>query len=182
MNTNCKPVIDVHSVPENIAILKFNFDGASTWFDMTEVVQSAQTDTSLSANEANRAVVYKAEKHTDTITSAALGAIIHLSDLGDIDGTAVSTNSLLVRGALNTWVAWNATSNGSDSADNIIGIGNTGGLVSLSAPANTNQYYQLGWNSSNKIGFSQPVNFANTTGKSAMYIDNTTKQIGYVTA
>lgn len=57
----------------------------------------------------------------------------------------------------------------------------------LNHPVHTNQYYQLGWNSANKVSWSQPVEVASTdTIKDSdgkvwrLYVNPTTKQLCYV--
>lgn len=44
-----------------------------------------ETDTFLSANSSSRQLIYRAERHTDTIDADKLGSILNLGDLNDVD-------------------------------------------------------------------------------------------------
>ena len=46
-----------------------------------------ETDTKLSTNYTSSSLIYNAEKHTDIITGAQLGALINLADLRDTDAS-----------------------------------------------------------------------------------------------
>lgn len=176
MDCNCKnkcrcakPVIGVEEVPDNLGLLKFNFDGVSTLYDYRNMINQVQADTSLNTNLSERSLKYVAERHTDTITAKDLGSILHVADIADVDISNVEDYSMLVyhkdsdcaqgcEGINNSWTGWNATSNQDTSADSIMGFNENGRPYALQAPANTNQYYQLGWNANNKISYSQPTN------------------------
>lgn len=189
-----KPVIDVDEMPDKVAMLKFNFDGVSTWYDYTNMIEQTQTDTVLSADAIKRVLTYMAERHVDTISAKELGAILHLADIADIDITSVEDNSLLVyrkdndcsqgcEGITNAWEGWNANTNQAVSARTVMGFNDSGKPQAISAPANANQYYELGWNGSNKVSYSQPQNtsVAAVTDSdekvSLLVLDPTTKQI-----
>lgn len=162
-----QPVIDVESIPNDIATLKFNFDGVSTYYDYTGMIKETETDTSVAVNTVARNFVYNAERHTDTITAQEFGSMLHLADIGDIDADSIDDNSILMyrkdsdcsqgcEGINNAYHGWNATKNQATSVQTLMGFDQDGKAYALQAPANTNQYYQLGWNGANKVSYSQP--------------------------
>ena len=55
-----------------------------------------ETDTKLSTNYTSSSLIYNAEKHTDIITGAQLGALINLADLRDTDASDADSCDLLV--------------------------------------------------------------------------------------
>lgn len=55
-----------------------------------------ETDTKLSTSFTNKALVYNAEKHTDTITGGQLGSLINVADLRDVDATNADSCDLMV--------------------------------------------------------------------------------------
>ena len=188
-----KPVLSVDEVPESISMLKFNVNGASTWYDYNNLVYQTQTDTVLSADAVNRVLKYMAERHIDTISAKELGAILHIADLGDVDIKTASNNSVLVyqkdsncgegcEGINNSWIAWNALEHGADSVQTFMGFDSQGIPTSLQTPSNASQYYMLGWNAGGKLSYSKPVQFSNTTNKAPLYVDKTTGQIGWYQA
>lgn len=172
---NCKeqrcrctqPVIDVESIPNNIAVLKFNFDGVSTFHDYTAMIKQTETDTSLAVNAIDRNVTFNAERHTDVITAKEFGSMLHLADIGDVDISSIDDNSFLMyrkdsdcsqgcEGINNSYVGWNALKSQATSVQTVMGFDQNGKPYALQAPANTNQYYNLGWNGANKVSYSQP--------------------------
>lgn len=186
-----KPVIDVQSIPDDILTLSFNFNGVGTTYDYRSMVKAGETDTTLSADAIARVLKYMAEKHTDTISAKELGAILHLVDLGDVDGDAVEDNSLLVYkknsdcsrgcdGVTNSWAGWTALDNQDTSLALVMGYNSDGAPKSLSSPANTNQYYQLGWNAAGKAGWKQPRQVTSTNNLVPVYMDKTTKELVFV--
>lgn len=189
-----KPVVSVEDVPESLALLKYNFDGVSTFYDHEDMILRTQTDTSLSADSIKRVLTYMAERHIDSISAKELGSILHLSDLGDVDGTGINQNSMLVykkntdcsqgcEGINNSWKAWNALDTQTTSLETLMGFDSEGAPYALQAPANSNQYYNLGWNGSGKISYSQPQDVAissitdSNQKVSILAIDPTTKQV-----
>lgn len=55
-----------------------------------------ETDTKLSTNYTSSSLIYNAEKHTDIITGAQLGALINLADLRDTNASDADSCDLLV--------------------------------------------------------------------------------------
>lgn len=162
------PVIGVEEIPDNLAMLKFNFDGVSTLYDYRNMIEQIQTDTTLTADSIKRVLNYMAERHTDTISAKELGSILHLADIADINITDVENYSMLIykkdsdcsqgcEGINNSWAGWNANNNQNTSVQTVMGFDQDSRPYALQAPANANQYYQLGWNAGNKAGYSQPV-------------------------
>lgn len=161
------PVIGVEEMPDNIAMLKFNLDGATTYYDYRNMIHQTETDTTLSLDATKRALNYHAERHTDAISAHELGAIFHLADLGDVDVTGVSDGSMLVyhkdnncaegcEGISNAWTAWNALEQQTDSLEVLFGAKDDNRPYTLATPANSDEYYMVGWNGNNKVSYSQP--------------------------
>lgn len=175
------------------AWLRFNFGGKSVDYDFSSVVKAAETDTSLRLDIPNRSLVYNAERHIDSFSAAELGSILHIADIGDVDISGVTDNSLFVyqknsdcgqgcEGIDNSWVAWNSNEHLVNNMDTVMGFAADGKPKTLTHPTNTNQYYQLGWNGANKVSFSQPVEVAtaplDSNGKVwRLYVDPATKQL-----
>lgn len=178
------------------AWLRFNFGGKSVDYDFDSVVKAAETDTSFRIDAPSRTIIYNAEDHTDTISSKELGGIFHIADIGDVDISGVTDNSLFVyqknsdcgqgcEGIDNSWIAWNSNEHLNTNVTTVMGFDGAGKPQALNHPTNTNQYYQLGWNGANKVSFTQPVEVATPPVDSEgyyyqLYIDPTTKQIVYV--
>lgn len=188
-----KPVLEIEPVPESASTLRYNVNGVSAWYDYDNLVYQTQTDTVLSADAANRVLKYMAERHVDTISAKELGAILHISDLGDVDITGLSNNSMFFyqkdsncgegcEGINNSWIAWNSEEHGATSLQTAMGFDANGSPIALNTPANANQYYMLGWNAGNKLSYSKPVQFNSTTNKAPLYVDKTTGQIGWYQA
>lgn len=186
-----RPILDIEEMPDSVAMLKFNVNGVSSWYDYTNMIEQTQSDTILIADAIERILQYQAERHTDSITAAELGAILHIADLGDVDITNVEDNSLFVYqknsncgsgciGINNKWVGWNALTNQTTSAQMAMTFDAAGKPHALSAPANADQFYQLGWNADKQLSYTQPVQFASADGKKQLYIDPNTKQIGFL--
>lgn len=162
-----KPVIEVSEVPGSTSALKFNFNGVSTRYDFYSMIKNTETDTSLSADSVARVLRYMAERHVDSISAAELGSILHLADIGDVDVAGLENGSQLVykkdsncaegcEGIDNSWIAYNSLDHITDSLQYLSGYDSNGDLKTLGTPNNANQYYQLGWNGSNKLSYSQP--------------------------
>ena len=161
-----KPILEIEDVPESVAVLRYNFQGFTTYYDYGNMIEQTQTDTFIKADAINRVLTYMAERHTDTISAKELGALLHISDLGDVDITGVTDNSLFVYkkdndcahgciGIANSWIAWNASDNMASSLATIMGFDSNGTPQALLPPANTNQFYTLGWNAGS-VGYHQP--------------------------
>lgn len=173
--------------------LRFNFGGKSIDYDFTSVVKSAETDTNVRLDIANRALIYNAERHIDSFSASELGSILHIADIGDVDISGVTDNSLFVyqknsdcgegcEGINNSWVAWNSNEHLVDSVETLMGFDSDGKPQTLNHPVDTNQYYQLGWNGADKLSFSQPVEVStppvDSDGKVwRLYVDPNTRQL-----
>lgn len=191
-----KPIFDIDEMPNDVATLRFNFDGISAWYDFSNMIRQTQTDTTVSVDAIARVLKHMAERHTDTISAKELGSILHLADIGDVDITDVQDHSILVykkdgscasgcNGISNSWYGWNADEHTNTSMSSVMGFDANGSPVSLQKPAHTNQYYQLGWNASDKLSYTQPKQVTtapiDSEGyKYRLYLDPTTKQIVYV--
>lgn len=160
------------------AWLRFNLGGKSIDYDFTSVVKAAETDTSMSLDIANRNFIYNAERHKDSFSASELGSILHIADIGDVDISGVTDNSLFVyqknsdcgegcKGIDNSWVAWNSQDNNNlvDQVDTIMGFTSEGKPKTLNHPDNIGQFYQLSWNGeTRKAMWLQPVEKTIATG------------------
>lgn len=189
-------VLSIEQMSDNPAVLQFNLGGKSVQYDFTSLIQLTETDTSLSADTVARVLKFIAERHTDTISAAELGALLHIADIGDVDISGVQDNSIFVyqknsdcgegcEGIDNSWVAWNANEHLVTSLSTLMGYDADGNPKALTHPTNTNQFYQFGWNAQNKMSFSQPVEVSSAPVDSdnkvyRLYLDPTTKQLVYV--
>lgn len=188
------PYLGIEQLPDNISVLRFNIDGKRTDYDFTNLVQQTQTDTTLVVDVINRLLQYTAERHTDSITAAELGSILHLADLGDVSTDDAEDGSMLVYqknnncgngcvGLQDSWKVWNALTNQVNSATYPLAFSASGKAQVLERPASPNQYYLLGWNAGDQFSYSQvPIvdtsRVVGTDGKKiALYLDPRTKQI-----
>lgn len=183
-----KPVIDVQALPDDPLTLSFNFNGVGTTYDFRTLVKTGETDTSIKANAIDRVLTYNAERHTDTIAAKELGAILHLTDIGDIDVSDVDANSMLVYkkesdcakgcdGVSNKWVAHNALEHIVDSVQYVAGYDADGAPKSLSSPSSPSQQYLLGWNGNGKAGWTQIKTAASVpTNAYQVYWDDDAKE------
>lgn len=191
-----KPIFDIDEMPNDVATLRFNYDGISAWYDFNNMIYQTQTDTTVSVDAIARVLKHMAERHTDTISAKELGSILHLADIADVDITEVQDNSMLVYskdgtcpsgcdGINNSWVGWNALDEQTTETELVMGFGANGRPKSLQKPAHTDQYYQLGWNGANKVSYSQPKEVSSAPKDSSgyayrLYIDPNTKELVYV--
>lgn len=182
------PIFWVDNVPDDIMTLSFNFNGVGAEYNYTEMVKQGQTDTSVSIDVLNRLLKYMAERHTDTITAKELGAILHLADIGDVDGTDVEDKSLLFYNRetdcaqscdtkRNTWKGWNALDGQGDALSMIMGFSNDGSPVSLSSPSQPNAHYLLSWAAGEKAKWTKPKTVTDATNLAPLYVDKTTGEI-----
>ena len=172
------------------AWLRFNFGGKSVDYDFTSVVKAAETDTSIRLDIPNRTFIYNAEKHIDSFSASELGSILHIADIGDVDISGVTDNSLFVykknsdcgegcEGINNSWSAWNSNEHLEESVDTIMGFDDKGNPKALNRPDKTTQFYQLSWAGADKAKWTQPTVVATAPvdgdGKKwALYVDPTT--------
>lgn len=185
-----KPVFNVEEVPESITTLRFNFQGVSTTYDYENMIHNTQSDTTLSADAIKRVLTYMAERHTDTISAKELGAILHIADIGDVDITGATDNSLFVyqkesdcgqgcQGIDNSWIAWNSSEHQTTSVDTIMGFADDGSPMSLQRPTDTTKTFLIAWDGSNKIRYITVEAFGSIEGKKPLYIDPDTGKLGY---
>lgn len=181
-----KPVIDVQALPDDVLTLSFNFKGVGTTYDFRELVKAGQTDTSLTADALKRVLKYMAERHTDTISAKELGAILHLSDLGDVEVDNINAYSMLFYKkdatdacdtTANRWVGWNALDDKGDNLTYMLGFLADGSPKSLSSPSSPSQHYQLSWAAGSKATWKQPKVVSSKTNLLPLYMDKTTKEI-----
>lgn len=191
-----KRIIDIDEMPDTVSILRFNFDGLSTWYDYGNMIYQTQTDTTVSVDAINRVLKHMAERHIDTISARELGSILHISDLGDVDITGVADNSLFVykkentcaqgcEGINNRWIAWNNNDYPTDALHNIMGFNREGAPLSLLPPANSNQHYVLEWAGADEIKWKsiEKVEKESITKSGKVlrvYVDPDTNQLVYV--
>ena len=152
---------------DSVSILRFNFGGASAWYDYGNMIYQTQTDTSISVNAIERVLKHMAERHVDTISARELGSILHISDIGDVDITGVEDNSLFVyqkdnncshgcEGINNSWIAWNSKDHMTDSMKTVMGFDGEGAPQTLFTPSNSSQFYLMGWNGDKQVSYMQP--------------------------
>lgn len=180
-------------------LVRFNYGGHSVDFDFTNLIRQVQSDTSQSIDQTNRTWNYNAERHIDSFSASQIGSILHLGDLGDVDITGIKNNSLLFyqqdsncgqgcEGLHNSWTTWslNDTNGQSGSLQSVLGFSPvTGTPVGLEIPSKPNQFYFLGWNAQDKLGYIQPAEFTAFPYDTDNYawitcVDPTTRQLGYV--
>lgn len=161
---DAKPVIDVQALPDDVLTLSYNFNGVGTTYDYRSMIKAGETDTALSADAVKRVLKYMAERHVDTISAKELGAILHLADIGDVEGDDINNYSMLFYKkeatdecdkTANRWVGWDALDNQAGSMEMVMGFTREGAPISLSSPASPSQQYLLGWNGSGKVAWTQ---------------------------
>lgn len=194
---NCacpEPFIDLDEVPNKPAVYRVNDNGKTAIWDLRNGIRQGQTDTTVSINQVLRVLQHFAERHTDTITAQELGAILHLTDLGDVSTKGAEDGAMMVYkksdtcpagcyGTSNVWEPWNALDQDNivSSATYAYGFNANGQPVTLQQPLNPNQYYNFGWNGNNQLSYAQPAEetapILDSQGYAyQMYINPTTKQ------
>lgn len=162
-------------------------------FDFSSLVAVAETDTTLRVDTVHRVLKYNAERHTNNISASQLGSIFHLADIGDVDITGVTQNSLLAYqknsdcgqgcdGIENSWYAFNSDEHLVDSANTVMVFDDTNAPKALGTPVHTDQFYALMWRAGDKVGYTQPVEISvpsvDSNGFSHLLFENpTTKQL-----
>lgn len=188
------PFLGISALPDNISVLRFNIDGKRADYDFGPLIQQNQTDTSLVIDLIKRLLVYAAERHTDTITAQDLGAILHLSDIGDVSTKGAANGGMLVyhqdnncasgcQGLSNTWEMWNALNAQTSTATYPMAFNAEGYPVTLQQPTNPNKQYLLGWDRGNQVSYITPTKAtqAPATG-GPLYYDEQTGGLVYVEA
>lgn len=164
-----EPFIGLDKVPYKGATYRINDNGKTALWDLNEGVNEAQTDTSLIINVIDRLLQFSAERHTDSISAQELGSILHLADLGDVSTKGADNGATMVFkkgntcssgcvGSSNVWEPWNALDIDNMASSTTYGYGfDADGIpVTIQQPANLTEYYNLGWNGQNQLGYSQP--------------------------
>lgn len=175
-------VLSVETMTDKPGYVKFNLDGGTVMFDFSEVVAETETDTFLRVDATARVLKYLAEGHINNIPASQLGSILHIADIGDVDISGVTDNSLFVYqknsdcgkgcdGIDNSWIAWNADdpnhlTNGGES---VMVFDDNSAPKSLMSPAHTEQFYLAGWRAGNKFGYMQPTQVTRPTTDSDGY-------------
>lgn len=187
-----EPVFSIEAMPDDPTILRFNVNGKSVWYDFSSVVKAAETCTALNADAVNRTVDYHGECSDTTITAKELGAVLHLSDLGDVDENTLTDNGLLnyrqeadcgegCEGISSGWVASNPIELGATSLDYILGSDAEGALTSLMPPTNTATFSYLAWAGAGKAKYVKPTIVSTPpvkNGKVAqVYLDENTGEL-----
>lgn len=194
-----KRVLDIDEMPDTVSILRFNYDGLSTWYDFGNMIYQTQTDTSVSVDAINRVLKHMAERHVDTISARELGSILHVADLGDVDITNVEHNSLFVyqknnncaagcEGINNRWIAWNKDQGNNSATDmrNVMGFKDDGSPMALLPPANANKHHVLAWRGTNEAGWHEIKEVSKDTAAGGtpyvkvVCLDQNTNELVYV--
>lgn len=175
--------------PKTDSVLRFNLGGVTTEYDFGALVKKNETDTTLSADRRARVLIYRAERHTDSLSGEQLGSILHLGNLGDVDTTGVQTGSTLVYdkgdgcgdGCVSNgagWKVWNAQDNAVQSASYLSVYDENGNQFSLAEPEHPDQTYLLGWNGAEKLSYFQPTVASTKPADSyTLFMDGKSKEI-----
>lgn len=178
-----KPVLKMVQGTSNKAVLVTTVNGLRTEYDMTSIVQAAETKTSAEINSDSRNFIYHGEDENYTLSGGELAGIMHLAEIGDVSASGVEAGSLLIYDAeLAKWKVWNASQNTSSTLTQLVGVNGGNTPVILNAPGESTQYYFLGWTGGGKLAYFQPAVVASAPVDSQnkiypMYFDPTTKQI-----
>lgn len=186
------PFLGIEQVPDNVSVLRFNIDGKRADYDFYNLIYQVQSDTAISADAINRVLVYMAERHTDQITAQELGAILHLSDIGDVSTKGVEGGSMLTyqkssncgegcMGTQDKWVVWNALDEQKSSATYPMAFDAEGHPTTIQRPSAPNKQYLLGWNAQNQLSYITPVKATTPPAQGGpLYYDEASGQIVYV--
>ena len=95
---SCRPAkygcdFNIMANPFDTSIWNVTINGATT---KVKIPKINETDTKLSTNYTSASLIYNAEKHTDIITGAQLGALIKMEDLRDTETANADSCDLLV--------------------------------------------------------------------------------------
>ena len=187
-----EPVFSVEAMPDDPAVLRFNVNGKSVWYDFSPVVKAAETCTTLTADAVNRTPNYLGECGENTLTAKELGAIFHLADLGDVNENTIKDNGILnfrvtsdcpegCEGASSEWVSTNPIDVGTNSLSYILGSDADGKMFSLMPPSDAGTFSYLAWRGANKAGWAKPTVVSTPPvkdGKVAqLYLDENTGEI-----
>ena len=185
--------LSICEIPDRPGVVEFNLDGKTVEYDFSGLVARIETDTHLRADSVHRVLKYSAERHVNNITAKQLGSILHIADIGDVDITGVTNNSLFVYqkksdcgrgcdGIDNSWIAWNSDEHLENSGETLMVFDEDNAPKALQPPTHTDQFYSLMWRAGDKIGYTQPVEVSapstDANGFSyLMFVNPTTKQL-----
>jgi len=187
-----EPVFSVEAMPNDPAVLRFNVNGKSVWYDFSPVVKAAETCTTATVDAVNRTFNYLGECGENTITAKEFGAIFHIADLGDVNENTIKDNGFLnyrvtsdcpegCEGASNEWVSTNPIDVGTSSLSYILGSDADGKIFSLMPPSDANSFSYLAWAAGNKAKWVKPTVVSTPPvkdGKVAqLYLDENTGEI-----
>lgn len=161
-------VLSIETLTDMPGYVRFNLDGGSVLFDFSDIVHETETGTRLSVNQIARTLQYFGEDRINNISASQLGAILHLVDLGDVNGKGLKDNAILVYqknsecgtscGEIqNQWVAWAPIDHVESSIKNIMGFDDDGVSKALDTPTHADQFYNVMWRGEDKIGYAQPA-------------------------
>ena len=157
-------VLSIETMTDKPGYVKFNLDGGTVLFDFADVVAETETDTFLRIDSTARVLKYLAEGHVNNIPASQLGSILHIADIGDVDITGVTDNSLFVYqknsdcgkgcdGIDNSWIAWNSDEHLEDSGETVMVFDENNAPKALQTPIHTDQFYLAGWRAGDKFGY-----------------------------
>ena len=187
-----EPVFSIEAMPDDPTMLRFNINGKSVWYDFEPVVKDGETCTTLNVNTVNRTLDYNGECSEQTIHARELGSILHLADLGDVNGNTIEDNGILnyrkdadcgegCEGIANGWVSTNPVDVATTSLDYILGADSDGKMVSLLPPTDTNKFSYLAWAAQGKAMWKTPTEVSTIpddgTYRYPLYLDPNTGEI-----
>ena len=164
-----EPVFSVEAMADDPTTLRFNVNGKSVWYDFEPVVKAGETCTTLNVDVVNRTLNYHGECDDQTLSAKELGAILHLSDLGDVDENSITDNGILnyrrsadcgegcESAAGDGWVSSNPIEVAGTSLDYILGSDADGKMTSLMPPTDTTTYSYLAWAAQGKAKWVKPT-------------------------
>lgn len=187
-----EPVFSVEALADDPTVLRFNVNGKSVWYDFDSVVKAGETCTALNVDAVGRTLNYHGECGEQTISAKELGAMLHLSDLGDVDENTLTNNGILnyrvstecpegCEANASGWVSSNPIDLGTTSLDYVLGSDADGKMSSLMPPTDTTTYSYLAWRGANKAGWAKPTIVATPPVKDGkvceLYLDENTGEI-----
>lgn len=184
-----EPVFSIEAMPDDPTTLRFNINGKSVWYDFDPVIKDGETCTTLNVNAASRTLDYHGECSDQSIHAREFGSILHLADIGDVNGNTIEDNGILnyrkdvncgegCEGINNGWVSTNPVEVGTTSLEYILGADAEGKLISLMPPTDTSKFSYLAWAAQGKAKWVTPTEIASASDNYApLYLDKTTGEI-----
>lgn len=184
-----EPVFSVEAMPDDPTVFRFNVNGKSVWYDFEPVVKSGETCTTVNIDAVNRTFNYHGECSDQSISAKELGSILHLADIGDVNGNTIEDNGILnyrkdedcsegCEGINNGWVSSSPLDIGASSLYYILGSDSDGKLTSLMPPTDTSKFSYLAWAAQDKAMWKTPDTITTLSDNYApLYIDKTTGEI-----